>query len=164
VLNLAAEKSGWDSPLPAGVGRGVSVQFAFGSYLAHVHEVEVTPQGEIRPRRSVVAVDCGYRVNPDTVAAQMEGGVIFGLTMAMYGEITFMNGRVQQSNFNNYRMLRIDQAPKVEVYQIASTEAPGGIGEAGTAATAPALANAIFAATGKRLRKIPFGVGALPSS
>ena len=164
VLNLAAEKSGWGSPLPSGVGRGVSLQFAFGSYLAHVHEVEVTAQGEIRPRRSVVAIDCGYRVNPDTIAAQIEGGVIFGLTMAMYGEITHLNGRVQQSNFNNYRMLRIDQAPKVEVYQITSTEAPGGIGEAGTAATAPAMANAIFAATGKRLRKIPFGTGALQSS
>ncbi len=164
VLNLAAEKAGWGSPLPPGVGRGVSLQFAFGSYLAHVHEAEVTSRGEILPRRSVVAIDCGYRVNPDTVAAQIEGGVIFGLTMAMYSEITLLNGRVQQSNFNNYRMLRIDQAPKVEVYQIASTEAPGGIGEAGTAATAPALANAIFAATGKRLRKIPFGVGALQSS
>ncbi len=141
----------------------MSVQFAFGSYLAHVHEVEVTPRGEIRPRRSVLAIDCGYRVNPDTVAAQLEGGVIFGLTMAMYSEITHLNGRVQQSNFNDYRMLRIDQAPRVEVYQIDSTEAPGGIGEAGTAATAPALANAIFSATGKRLRKIPFGIALLSS-
>jgi len=164
VLNLAAEKAGWGAALPKGHGRGVSLQSAFGSYLAHVLEVAVNDQGEIRLVRSVAAIDCGYRVNPDTVEAQIQGGIIFGLTMAMYGEITHENGRVQQANFNNYRMLRIDQAPVIEVYQVESTENPGGIGETGTAASAAALGNAIYAATGRRLRSIPFGNGALQSS
>jgi isoquinoline 1-oxidoreductase beta subunit len=159
VLKLAAEKSGWGAKMPAGMGRGISVQFAFGSFLAHVCEVEVSAQGEIRLHRSVLAIDCGRRVNPDTVEAQIQGGVIFGLTMAMFGEITHANGRVEQSNFNNYRMLRMNEAPKIEVYQVDSTENPGGIGETGTAAAAPALGNAIFAATGRRLRKIPFAPG-----
>ena len=159
VLNLAAEKAGWGQPMKAGMGRGISVQFSFGSYLAHVMEVEVTPQGEIRLHRSVLAMDCGQAINPDTIEAQLQGGVIFGLTMAMYGEITHEAGRVQQSNFNNYRMLRIDEAPKVEVYRVESTESPGGMGETGTAAAAPALGNALFNATGKRLRKIPFAAG-----
>jgi isoquinoline 1-oxidoreductase beta subunit len=121
--------------------------------------VEVSPQGQIRLHRSVLAIDCGRRVNPDTVEAQIQGGVIFGLTMAMFGEITHANGRVEQSNFNNYRMLRMNEAPKIEVYQVDSTQDPGGIGETGTAAAAPALGNAIFAATGRRLRKIPFAPG-----
>ena len=164
VLNLAAEKSGWGEKLPAGTGRGVSLQFAFGSYLAHVLEVEVTDRGEIKLRRCVVAIDCGHRVNPDTITAQVEGGLIFGLSMALYSDITHENGRVQQSNFNNYRVLRIDEAPKIEVFQIDSSEKPGGIGETGTAAASAALANAIFAATGKRLRKLPFGNGALQSA
>jgi isoquinoline 1-oxidoreductase beta subunit len=159
VLRLAAEKAGWGGKMPAGMGRGVSVQFAFGSYLAHVCEVEVSPQGEIRLHRSVLAMDCGTRVNPDTVEAQIQGGVIFGLTMALYGEITHAEGRVEQSNFNNYRMLRMNEAPKIDVFQVDSHESPGGIGETGTAAAAPALANAIFAATGRRLRKIPFAKG-----
>jgi isoquinoline 1-oxidoreductase beta subunit len=164
VLDLAAEKSGWGSALPPGHGRGVSVQFAFGSYLAHVLEVSVSGTGEIRLIRSVAAIDCGYRVNPDTVEAQIQGGIVFGLTMAMYGEITHEGGRVQQANFNDYRMLRIDQTPRIEVYQVPSTENPGGIGETGTAASAGALGNAIFAATGRRLRNLPFGNGALQSS
>jgi isoquinoline 1-oxidoreductase beta subunit len=159
VIRLAAEKAGWGSTLPAGMGRGVSVQFAFGSYLAHVLEVEVSPQGEIRLHRCVLAMDCGTRVNPDTVEAQVQGGVIFGLTMALYGEITHADGRVEQSNFNNYRMLRMNEAPRIEVYQVDSKENPGGIGETGTAAAAPALGNAIFAATGRRLRTIPFAKG-----
>jgi isoquinoline 1-oxidoreductase beta subunit len=164
VLNLAAEKSGWGEKLPAGVGRGVSVQYAFSSFLAHVLEVEVTARGEIRLRRATVAIDCGQRVNPDTITAQIEGGLIFGLSMAMYSDITHENGRVQQSNFNNYRVLRIDQAPRIEVHQIDSHEEPGGIGETGTAASAAALANAIYSATGKRLRRLPFGNGALQSA
>ena len=159
VLDLAAEKAGWGQAMKPGMGRGISVQFAFGSYLAHVMEVEVTPRGEIRLHRSVIAIDCGQRVNPDTVEAQIQGGTIFGLTMALYGEITHEHGRVQQSNFNNYRMLRIDEVPAIEVYQIDSHDNPGGIGETGTAAAAPALGNAIFAATGRRLRKIPFAAG-----
>ncbi len=157
VLNLAAEKSGWGTALPAGHGRGVEVQYAFETYLATVLEVEVTPQGEIMPRRVVVAVDCGSVVNPDTVEAQIQGGMILGLGTALYNEITFANGQVEQSNFHDYRTLRMNEAPRIEVYQIRNTEKPGGIGETGTAAAAPALGNAIFAATGHRLRRLPFG-------
>jgi isoquinoline 1-oxidoreductase beta subunit len=157
VLNLAAEKSGWGTKLPAGQGRGVEVQFAFGTYLATVLEVEVTTRGEILPRRVVVAVDCGSVVNPDTVEAQIQGGMILGLGTALYNEITLSNGRVEQSNFHDYRTMRMNEAPKIEVHQIRNTEKPGGIGETGTAAAAPALGNAIFAATGHRLRRLPFG-------
>ena len=155
VLDLAAEKAGWGQPLPEGHGRGVSVQFVFGSYVAQVAEVEVAKNGEVRVKRVVCAVDCGVVVNPDTVKAQMEGGIMFGLTAALFSEITVKDGRVEQSNFHNYRMLRINEAPVVEVYLVKSAEAPGGIGETGTAALAPALTNAIFAATGKRIRKLP---------
>jgi isoquinoline 1-oxidoreductase beta subunit len=155
VLELAAEKAGWGRSLPEGHGRGVSVQHVFGTYLSSVAEVAVSRDGEVRVRRVVCAVDCGMMVNPDTVKAQIEGGMIFGLTAALFDEITIDNGRVQQSNFNDYRTLRIDEAPLVEVHLITNTEAPGGIGEPGTVGAAPALANAIFAATGKRLRKLP---------
>ena len=164
VLNLAAEKSGWGGKLPPGRGRGVSLQYAFSSFLAHVLEVEVSTGGEIVLKRCTVAIDCGLRVNPDTIASQIEGGLIFGLGTALYSGITHENGRVQQSNFNNYRMLRINEAPQIEVFQVESGEHPGGIGETGTAASAAALGNAIFAATGKRLRKMPFGLGALQSA
>ncbi len=161
VLNLAAEKSGWGSPLSRGTGRGVELQFAFGSYLCCVLEVEVTPPGEISVRRAVVAIDCGMTVNPDTVQAQIQGGLILGLGTAMYNEITLTGGAIDQSNFHDYRAMRINEAPKIEVYQIRNGEKPGGIGETGTAAAAPALGNAIFAATGKRLRRLPFGRGQL---
>jgi isoquinoline 1-oxidoreductase beta subunit len=164
VLNLAAEKSGWGGKLPPGVGRGISLQYAFSSFLAHVLEVEVSDRGEIKLRRATVAIDCGQRVNPDTIAAQIEGGLVFGLSMALYSDITHENGRVQQSNFNNYRVMRITEAPAIEVHQIESLEQPGGIGETGTAASSAALANAIYAATGKRLRTLPFGLGALRSA
>jgi isoquinoline 1-oxidoreductase beta subunit len=156
VLNLAAEKGDWGKPMPAGHGRGVQVQYAFETYIATVLEVEVTQQGEILPRRVVVAVDCGSVVNPDTVEAQIQGGMILGLGTAMYNEITLAGGRGEQSNFHDYRTLRMNEAPKIEVYQIRNTEKPGGIGETGTAAAAPALGNAIFAATGRRLRRLPF--------
>jgi len=155
VLELAAEKAGWGEPLPEGQGRGVSVQFVFGSYVAQVAEVGVAKSGEVRVTRVVCAVDCGVVVNPDTVRAQMEGGIMFGLTAALFSEITLKDGRVEQSNFNDYRMLRINEAPAVEVYLVKSAEAPGGIGEPGTSALAPALTNAIFAATGKRIRRLP---------
>jgi isoquinoline 1-oxidoreductase beta subunit len=161
VLNLAAEKAGWGSPLPAGSGRGIGAQFAFESYLSCVLEVTVSPEGEILLHRAVVAIDCGMTVNPDTVRAQIEGGLILGLGTAMYNEITLTGGAVDQSNFHDYRALRINEAPKIEVYQIRNSEKPGGIGETGTAAAAPALGNAIFAATGKRLRRLPFGNGQL---
>jgi isoquinoline 1-oxidoreductase beta subunit len=155
VLDLAAEKARWGQPLPEGHGRGVSVQHAFGSYLAQIAEVAVSKEGEVRVQRVVCAVDCGLTVNPDTVKAQMEGGIIFGITGALFGEITIKDGRVEQNNFNDYRILRINEAPVVEVYLVKSAEAPGGIGEPGTSAIAPAVTNAIFAATGKRVRKLP---------
>jgi isoquinoline 1-oxidoreductase beta subunit len=155
ALNLAAEKSNWGEPLPARVGRGVCVQPSFASFIATVVEAEVDELGEVRLRRVTCAVDTGIAVNPDTVRAQLEGGLIFGLTAALYGEITIDKGRVQQSNFHGYRMLRIDQAPKIEVHVIKSGEAPGGIGETGVTAGPPALRNAIYAATGVALRRLP---------
>jgi isoquinoline 1-oxidoreductase beta subunit len=155
ALQLAAQKSGWGSALPKGVGRGVAVQPSFASWIATVAEVGVDPNGEVKLRRIVCVVDTGLVVNPDTVVAQLQGGLIFGLTAALFGEITVEKGRVQQSNFHDYRMLRIDETPPIEVYVIPSSEAPGGIGETGTVAAAPALANAIFAATGTRLRSLP---------
>jgi isoquinoline 1-oxidoreductase beta subunit len=164
VLDLAAEKAGWGTPLPAGMGRGLSVQHVFGSYLAQIAQVAVSKDGEVRVERVVCAVDCGIIVNPDTVRAQMEGGILFGITGALFGEITLKNGRVEQSNFHNYRTLRINEAPAIEVHLVTSTEAPGGTGEPGTSAAAPAVCNAIFAATGKRLRKLPVDPAQLRSA
>jgi isoquinoline 1-oxidoreductase beta subunit len=165
VLNLAAEKAGWGQPLQpvAGrrVGRGLSTQFAFGSYMAQVAEISVGDDGEVRVHRVVCAVDCGQVVNPDSVVAQIESGVIFGLTAALWNEITFDKGRVQQSNFHDYRMMRMNEAPHIEVHIAQSSDAPGGIGEPGTAAAAPALVNAIYAATGQRLRKLPVAAAQL---
>jgi isoquinoline 1-oxidoreductase beta subunit len=161
VLELAAEKAGWGQPAPERVGRGVSVQFVFGTYLALVAEVEVSKDGAVRVRRVVGAVDCGVAVNPDIVRAQVEGAVIFGITAALYGEITLKDGRVEQANFDTYQMLRISEAPAIEVHIVQSSEPPGGMGEAGTSAIVPAVANAIFAATGKRLRKMPVDANAL---
>jgi isoquinoline 1-oxidoreductase subunit beta len=155
ALDLVAEKSNWGQSLPARTGRGVAVQPAFGSFIATVVEAEVDAKGEVRLRRVTSAVDTGIAVNPDTIVAQLQGGLIFGLTAALYGEVTVKNGRVQQSNFNDYRMLRIDQVPPIEVYVIKSGEAPGGIGETGATAGPPALRNAIYAATGIALRRLP---------
>ena len=155
VLELAAQKAGWGQPLPERAGRGVSLQSAFATYMAQVAEVEVAKSGEVRVRRVVCAVDCGTVVNPDTVKAQIQSGIIFGITAALYGEITLKNGRVEQTNFDTYQMLRINEAPAIEVYIVESSEPPGGMGECGTSAIVPAVANAIFAATGKRLRKMP---------
>jgi len=155
VLELAAEKAGWGKPLPKGVGRGVCLQHAFATYMAQVAEVEVSKDGAVRVRRVVCAVDCGTVVNPDTVRAQIQSGIIFGLTAALRGEITLKGGRVEQSNFHDYQILRMNEAPAIEVHIVKSGEAPGGMGEAGTSAIAPALTNAIFAATGKRIRKLP---------
>ena len=155
ALDLAAEKSGWGQPLPARVGRGVCVQPSFASFIVTVVEAEVDRLGEVNLRRVTSAVDTGIAVNPDTIVAQLEGGLIFGLTAALYGEITIDKGRVQQSNFNDYRMLRIDQTPRIDVHVIKSGEAPGGIGETGATAGPPALRNAIYAATGVALRRLP---------
>ena len=156
VLDLAAKAAGWGSPLPPGHGRGVALLYsAWGSYLAEVAEVEVTEAGEIRVPRVVCAVDCGTVVNPDIVKAQIESGVNFGISAALWGEITLKNGRVEQSNFHNYRVMRMNEAPTIEVHLVRNSEAPGGIGEPGTSVTKPALANAVFAATGKRIRRLP---------
>jgi len=155
ALQMAADKAGWGGALPARTGRGVGIQLSFGSYIATITEVEVDKQGEIRVRRVVSAVDSGIVVNPDTLIAQMQGGLVFGLTAALHGQITIDKGRVQQSNFHDYRMMRINEVPRIEVHIVKSGEAPGGIGEAGTTAGPPAFANAIFAATGVRVRRLP---------
>jgi isoquinoline 1-oxidoreductase subunit beta len=155
VLELAAEQAGWGQALPKGIGRGVAVQFAFGSYMAQVADVEVGKEGEVRVRRVVCAVDCGTVVNPDTVRAQIESGIIFGLSATLHGAITLKDGRVEQSNFNNYPVVRMNEAPVIEIHIVKSGEAPGGMGEPGTSALAPAVTNAIYAAAGKRLRKLP---------
>ena len=161
ALDLVAEKSGWGQPLPARTGRGVSIQPSFGSFIATVVEAEVDEKGEVYLRRVTSAVDTGIAVNPDTIRAQLQGGLIFGLTAALYGEVTIANGRVQQSNFNDYRMLRIDQVPNIEVHVINSGADPGGIGETGVTAGPPALRNAIYAATGVALRRLPIDRRAL---
>lgn len=155
VLVRALESSGWGKSLPARHGRGLSLHSAFGTYLALVLEVSVEDSGAVHVQRVVCAVDCGVVVNPDTVRAQLESGVLFGIAGALYGEITFENGRVQQSNFHDYRPLRINETPKFEVHIMDSDAAPGGMGEPGTSGVAPALTNAIFAATGHRVRKLP---------
>jgi len=161
VLDLAAEKAGWGQPLPDGVGRGVSLQFVFATYMAHVAEVEVSKAGVVKVRRVACAVDCGTVVNPDTVRAQIEGAIIFGITAALYGEISLKDGRVEQANFDTYQALRMNEAPTIEVHIVQNSEPPGGMGECGTSAIVPAVANAIFAATGKRLRKMPVDAATL---
>ena len=154
VLNLAAEKAGWGKPLPAGRARGIAVHASFGSFVAQVAEVSVEDD-EIRVHRVVSAVDCGVCVNPAGVAAQMEGGVVFGLSAALESELTLSGGRVEQSNFHDYRLLRMYQAPEVETHVVPSAEKPGGAGEPGVPPIAPAVANAVFALTGRRLRRLP---------
>jgi isoquinoline 1-oxidoreductase beta subunit len=164
VLDLAAAKAGWGKPLAAGRGRGIAVLFGFGSYVAQVAEVTVAKDGQVRVERVVCAIDCGRTVDPDTVRAQMQGGLVYGLTAALYGEITVKAGRVEQANFDTYQALRIDEAPAIEVHLVDSTEAPGGVGEPGTSAIGPAVVNAIFAATGRRLRKLPVDTAQLKSA
>ncbi len=154
ALNLAVEKAEWGKPLPAGRFRGVAVHLAMESYVSQIVEVSIE-QNKIHVHRVVCAIDCGLAVNPDGVKAQMESGIIFGLTAALYGEITLENGKVKQSNFNDYKMLRINETPIIEVHIVASTEKMGGAGEPGVPPIAPALVNALFAATGKRVRRLP---------
>jgi isoquinoline 1-oxidoreductase subunit beta len=154
VVELAAEKAGWGKPLPAGHGRGIAVTNNIGSFNAQVAEISVN-QGKLRVHRMVCAVDCGHVVNPAIVEAQIQSGIVYGLSAALKGGITIKNGRVEQTNFDKYEVLRIDEMPVVEVYIVPSQNAPGGIGEASTPTTAPAVANAIFAVTGKRLRRLP---------
>ncbi|MGZ5842052.1 MAG: molybdopterin cofactor-binding domain-containing protein [Xanthobacteraceae bacterium] len=159
VLELAAKAAGWGSPLPKGKGRGIAVAEAFGTYVAQVAEVTVAPNGKVKVDRVVCAVDCGTPINPDVITAQMEGGIGFGLGAALYGATTLKDGQVEQTNFDAYQVLRIDEMPKVEVHIVPSPEAPTGVGEPGVAPVGPAVANAVFAATGKRLRVLPFAVG-----
>ncbi|HBM07653.1 xanthine dehydrogenase family protein molybdopterin-binding subunit [Pseudomonas sp. Choline-3u-10] len=155
VLRLAAEQAGWGEPLEAGHGRGVAVQEVFGSFLATVVELQVTEDKGIKLKRLVVAVDCGQVINPVSVKSQIEGGTLFGLSAALFNEITVSKGRVEQSNFHDYRQLRISEAPPVETFIVESREAPGGVGEAGTAMIAPALVNALASANGTRIRRLP---------
>ena len=157
ALELAAAKAGWGNPLPAGKGRGIAVHESFHSFVAQVVEVTVGPKGEIKVDRVVCAVDCGTAVTPDVIRAQMEGAIAFGLSAALFGEITLKDGAVEQSNFHDYRCLRMDEMPRVEVHIVPSAAAPTGVGEPGVPPIAPAVCNAIFAATGKRIRKLPIG-------
>ena len=155
ALELAAKEAGWGKPPPAGVHRGIAVAQSFGSYVAEVAEVSVAKDGKVKVHRVVAAVDCGRVVNSEIVKRQVESAIVYGLSAALYGKITFKDGRVEQSNFHDYPVLRIDEMPKVEVHIVASEEAPGGMGEPGLPPIAPAVANAIFAATGKRVRRLP---------
>ena len=148
---------GGGTPLAAGRARGIAVHKSFESFVAEVAEVSVSPAGDVRVHRVVCAVDCGMYVNPDTIEAQMQSAIVYGLTAALKGAITIDRGRVQQGNFHDYPMLRMDEMPVVEVHIVPSTEAPGGVGEPGTPPIAPAVANAIFAVTGKRIRTLPIG-------
>ena len=161
VLQLVAQKSDWGAALPPRVGRGVCLQPSFASFIATVVEAEVDNSGAVHLRRVTSAVDTGIAVNPDTIVAQLQGGLIFGLTAALWGEVTIDRGRVQQSNFNDYRMLRIDQVPNIDVHVVKSGEDPGGIGETGCTAGPPALRNAIYAATGVALRRLPIDRAAI---
>ena len=161
VLNLAAEKSGWGQALPKGSGRGVSVQNVFGTYMAQVAEVDVAKDGSVKVKRIICAVDCGIAINPNTIEAQVQSAIVYGLSAALYDQITLKDGRVEQSNFHDYQALRINEIPVIEVHIVKSNEAPGGMGEPGTSALPPAVTNAIFAATGVRLRKLPIDTSKL---
>jgi isoquinoline 1-oxidoreductase beta subunit len=163
VLELAAQKAGWGTALPPGHARGIAVAFSYESYAAEVAEVSVAKNGGVRVHRVVCAIDCGFAVDPDQVRAQMEGGVVYALTAALYGRITIDHGRVVQSNFGDYPMLRIGEMPRVEVHILDSGEKPGGTGQPGVPPLAPAVCNAIFALTGKRIRELPIARAALRS-
>jgi isoquinoline 1-oxidoreductase beta subunit len=155
VLDLAAQKAGWGTALPAGRARGIAVHASFSSFVCEVAEVSAGPSGQVRVHKVVSAVDCGRIVNPSIIEAQVESAIVYGLSAALYGAITLRDGRVEQSNFNDYRVLRMDAMPVVEVHIVPSREDPTGIGEPGTPPIAPAVANAIFSATGKRFRRLP---------
>jgi len=157
VLDLAAQRAAWGSAPPAGRSRGIAL-WQFGeTFVAQVAEVSVASDREVRVHRVVCAADCGILVNPDTVEAQLQSAIVYGLTAALYGEITIDRGRVAQSNFSDYRMLELAEMPEIEVHLVQSEAAPGGVGEAGLPPIAPAVCNAIFAGTGKRIRRLPIG-------
>src|SRR5262249_7845702 len=153
----AAKMSGWGGKLPAGQGRGIALCTGFGSFIAQVVQVTVDKKGAGKPTHVWGVVDCGIAVNPHTLSAQKESGIIFGLSGALYGEITIKDGRVEQTNFGDYRVMRINEVPQIRVHLVKSREAPGGIGEPGTSCVMPALTNAIHAASGVRIRKLPVG-------
>jgi isoquinoline 1-oxidoreductase beta subunit len=154
VLDLAAEKADWGSPMPENRGRGIAIHTSFGTIVAQVVEVDVT-DGKVRPHRAVCVVDAGFAMHPDGIKAQMESGIVYGLTAALYSDISIRRGAVAQSNFHDYQMLRMHESPEIETYVINSGEKIGGAGEPGTPAIAPALVNAIYNATGKRIRELP---------
>ena len=155
VLDLVAEKSGWATPAPAGRARGVALIHTWDTYMAQVVEVEKHPENGVKVVKVTAVVDCGQPVNPMGIEAQIEGGIIFGLTAALFGEVTVADGRIEQSNFHDYRLLRISEAPVIETHIIPSSQTVGGMGEPPVATIVPALANAVFALTGKRIRKLP---------
>jgi isoquinoline 1-oxidoreductase beta subunit len=156
VLDKIADKGDWGKPLPQGYGRGIAIHECYGTIIGQVTEVSVTAKGEVRVHRVVAAVDCGHVVNPRIVEAQMQGGIMYGLSAALYGDLTIKNGVIQETNFDQYEMVRLADAPKIEVYlALSGGKKWGGIGEPGTAATAPSVANAVFAATGTRVRSLP---------
>jgi isoquinoline 1-oxidoreductase beta subunit len=160
VLNLAVEKAGWDKPLGEGRGRGVAVHKSFNTYVAQVAEVTVKPDKSFSVDRVVIAVDCGIDVNPDIIKAQMQGGMGFGLSPTLSSKITFNKGKVDQSNFHDYVVIRMSEMPQVEVYIVKSDEPPTGVGEPGTPVIAPAVANALFNATGQRVYDLPIKLSA----
>jgi isoquinoline 1-oxidoreductase beta subunit len=155
VLKQAATKAGWGKPLPAGHKHGIALMEGYDTYMAQIAEISVNKANEIKVHKVTVVADLGHMVNPDTVEAQIQSSIAFGLTAALYGDITLIDGRVQQTNFHNYPVLRMNEMPKINVTLVQSTEKPGGIGEPATALIGPAVANALFAATGKRLRSLP---------
>jgi isoquinoline 1-oxidoreductase beta subunit len=155
VLNLAAEKAGWGSPLPAGRARGIAVHESFGSFVAEVAEVSLESSNRIQVHRVTCAIDCGIVVNPETIRAQLEGAVAYGLGAALHSAITLRDGQVQESNFDGYQVLRQAEMPAVDVHIVPSKEPPGGVGEPGTPPIGPAVANAVFVLTEQRLRDLP---------
>ncbi|WP_194790500.1 xanthine dehydrogenase family protein molybdopterin-binding subunit [Pseudomonas sp. UFMG81] len=161
VLQMLREKSGWDTPVAPGRGRGLALTSCFSTYAAQVAEVSVSPSGEVRVHKVSTVVDCGIAINPDSVVAQVQGGTIFGLSAVLFGNITFKDGKVEQGNFDTYRVLRINETPQIETWRVESDESPGGLGEVSTVTIAPAVVNAIYAATGKRLRTLPIDPAAL---
>ncbi|HIC81623.1 MAG TPA: xanthine dehydrogenase family protein molybdopterin-binding subunit, partial [Kiloniellaceae bacterium] len=161
VLKLAAEKAGWGEPAPAGRARGIAVHESFNSYVAEVAEVTVGDDGQIKVDKVVCAVDCGVAVNPDQIKAQMEGGIGYGLSAILREAVTLDGGRVEQSNFHDYTPLRISDMPEIEVHIVPSAEAPTGVGEPGTPPIGPAVANAVYSATGQRIRELPMSLHGL---
>ena len=155
MLNAAAEKAGWGKPLPAGVHRGIAQFMGYGSYSAAVAEVSVSADGKPKIHRMVLALDCGHAVNPDQIAAQVEGSVVYGLSAALYGEVTVQNGRMVELNFHTYPLLRLAEMPKVETVIVPTYDFWGGVGEPTICVVTPAVLNAIFAATGKPVRSLP---------